>query len=121
MINTKVLTQTVKIVGNQVTALSHEECQVNYRPFGSIKNLLSVKFFCIFPAGMWGSAFAASLDDICLKVVGIELSFLDSFKDVIKVVGKNIHKNRWIFQKMADFVVITNNMMQKCAVCSFQD
>lgn len=39
---------------------------------------------------MWGSAFAASLDDICLKVVGLGLGFLDSFKDVIKVVGKNI-------------------------------
>ncbi|KFW74982.1 Cytosolic phospholipase A2 zeta, partial [Manacus vitellinus] len=39
-----------------------------------------------FLQGMWGSAFAASLDDICLKVVGIGLSFLDSFKDVIKVV-----------------------------------
>ncbi|GAB0190416.1 cytosolic phospholipase A2 zeta [Grus japonensis] len=35
---------------------------------------------------MWGSAFAASLDDICLKVVGIGLGFLDSFKDVIKIV-----------------------------------
>ncbi|KAM9012984.1 cytosolic phospholipase A2 zeta isoform 5-T6 [Ara ararauna] len=39
-----------------------------------------------FLQGMWGSAFAASLDDICLKVVGIGLGFLDSFKDVIKVV-----------------------------------
>ncbi|XP_063015165.1 cytosolic phospholipase A2 zeta isoform X1 [Melospiza melodia melodia] len=39
-----------------------------------------------FLQGMWGSAFAASLDDICLKVVGRGLSFLDSFKDVIKVV-----------------------------------
>lgn len=38
---------------------------------------------------MWGSAFAASLDDICLKVVGVGLSFLDPFKDVIKVIGKN--------------------------------
>lgn len=82
---------------------------------------MSVKFFHISPAGMWGSAFAASLDDICLKVVGIGLSFLDSFKDVIKVVGKNIHKNIWIFQKIAVSVVITNNMRQKCAVCSFQD
>lgn len=121
MNSTKVLIRTVRIVGNQVTALSHEKCRVNYRPFGSVRNLLSVKFFRIFPAGMWGSAFAASLDDICLKVVGIGLSFLDSFKDVIKVVGKNIHKNSWVFQKMADFVVITNNMMQKCAICSFQD
>ncbi|NXX19598.1 PA24F phospholipase, partial [Podargus strigoides] len=43
-----------------------------------------------FLQGMWGSAFAASLDDIFLKVVGIGLGFLDSFKDVIKVVGKNI-------------------------------
>uniref|UniRef100_A0A8B9F0Y1 Phospholipase A2 n=1 Tax=Amazona collaria TaxID=241587 RepID=A0A8B9F0Y1_9PSIT len=34
-----------------------------------------------FLQGMWGSAFAASLDDICLKVVGIGLGFLDSFKD----------------------------------------
>ncbi|KAL9849424.1 cytosolic phospholipase A2 zeta isoform 3-T3 [Geothlypis trichas] len=49
---------------------------VNVRP-----NMSSGDF-----AGMWGSAFAASLDDICLKVVGIGLSFLDSFKDVIKVV-----------------------------------
>ncbi|XP_068049531.1 cytosolic phospholipase A2 zeta isoform X1 [Anomalospiza imberbis] len=39
-----------------------------------------------FLQGMWGSAFAASLDDICLKVVGIGLNFLDSLKDVIKVV-----------------------------------
>ncbi|XP_063189815.1 cytosolic phospholipase A2 zeta isoform X1 [Chroicocephalus ridibundus] len=39
-----------------------------------------------FLQGMWGSAFAASLDDICLKVVGLGLGFLDSFKDVIKVV-----------------------------------
>nr|XP_025951379.1 cytosolic phospholipase A2 zeta-like isoform X3 [Dromaius novaehollandiae] len=39
-----------------------------------------------FLQGMWGSAFAASLDDIFLKVVGIGLGFLDSFKDVIKVV-----------------------------------
>ncbi|XP_068018355.1 cytosolic phospholipase A2 zeta isoform X2 [Melanerpes formicivorus] len=39
-----------------------------------------------FLQGMWGSAFAASLDDICLKVIGIGLGFLDSFKDVIKVV-----------------------------------
>ncbi|XP_075283717.1 cytosolic phospholipase A2 zeta isoform X3 [Opisthocomus hoazin] len=39
-----------------------------------------------FLQGMWGSAFAASLDDICLKVVGKGLGFLDSFKDVIKVV-----------------------------------
>uniref|UniRef100_A0A803Y429 PLA2c domain-containing protein n=1 Tax=Meleagris gallopavo TaxID=9103 RepID=A0A803Y429_MELGA len=39
-----------------------------------------------FLQGMWGSAFAASLDDICLKVVGIGLSFLDPFKDVIKVI-----------------------------------
>lgn len=103
-----------------MTALSHEKYQVNYRPFGyTVKNLVSVKFFHISLAGMWGSAFAASLDDVCLKVVGIGLSFLDSFKDVVKVVGKNIHKNSWIFQKIADFVVITNNMMQKCAECSF--
>ena len=39
-----------------------------------------------FLQGMWGSAFAASLDDICLKVVGVGLSFLDPFKDVIKVI-----------------------------------
>uniref|UniRef100_A0A8C6YW75 Phospholipase A2 n=1 Tax=Nothoprocta perdicaria TaxID=30464 RepID=A0A8C6YW75_NOTPE len=39
-----------------------------------------------FLQGMWGSAFAASLDDICLKVVGVGLGFLDSFKDVVKVV-----------------------------------
>ncbi|XP_051476317.1 cytosolic phospholipase A2 zeta isoform X3 [Apus apus] len=46
-----------------------------------------------FLQGMWGSAFAASLDDICLKVVGIGLGFLDSFKDVIKVVddGRRFH------------------------------
>ncbi|XP_042727762.1 cytosolic phospholipase A2 zeta isoform X2 [Lagopus leucura] len=49
---------------------------VNVRP-----NISSGDF-----AGMWGSAFAASLDDICLKVVGIGLSFLDPFKDVIKVI-----------------------------------
>ncbi|KYO28414.1 hypothetical protein Y1Q_0016002 [Alligator mississippiensis] len=36
--------------------------------------------------GMWGSAFAASLDDICLKVVGMGLSFLEPLKDVIKVI-----------------------------------
>ncbi|XP_040455941.1 cytosolic phospholipase A2 zeta [Falco naumanni] len=39
-----------------------------------------------FLQGIWGSAFAASLDDICLKVIGIGLGFLDSFKDVIRVV-----------------------------------
>uniref|UniRef100_U3I2T1 Phospholipase A2 group IVF n=1 Tax=Anas platyrhynchos platyrhynchos TaxID=8840 RepID=U3I2T1_ANAPP len=39
-----------------------------------------------FLQGMWGSAFAASLDDICLKVVGTGLSFLEPFKDVIKVI-----------------------------------
>lgn len=81
-----------------MTALSHEKCQVNYGPFGyAMRNLASIKIFYISPAGMWGSAFAASLDDVCLKVVGIGLSFLDSFKDVIKVVGENIHKNSWIF------------------------
>ncbi|XP_023962387.2 cytosolic phospholipase A2 zeta isoform X4 [Chrysemys picta bellii] len=37
-------------------------------------------------AGMWGSAFAASLDDVCLKMVGSGLSFLDSLKDVIRVI-----------------------------------
>ncbi|EMP39591.1 Cytosolic phospholipase A2 zeta, partial [Chelonia mydas] len=36
--------------------------------------------------GMWGSAFAASLDDVCLKVVGSGLGFLDSLKDVIRVI-----------------------------------
>ncbi|XP_065449125.1 cytosolic phospholipase A2 zeta isoform X3 [Chrysemys picta bellii] len=36
--------------------------------------------------GMWGSAFAASLDDVCLKMVGSGLSFLDSLKDVIRVI-----------------------------------
>uniref|UniRef100_A0A8C8SY31 Phospholipase A2 n=1 Tax=Pelusios castaneus TaxID=367368 RepID=A0A8C8SY31_9SAUR len=35
--------------------------------------------------GMWGSAFAASLDDVCLKMVGSGLSVLESLKDVIKV------------------------------------
>ncbi|NWU91202.1 PA24F phospholipase, partial [Upupa epops] len=48
-----------------------------------------------FLQGMWGSAFAASLDDICLKVVGIGLDFLDSFKDVIKVVDDS---HRFHFQ-----------------------
>lgn len=75
-----------------MTALFHDEWQLNYRPFGyTVESLLSIKFFHVSPAGMWGSAFAASLDDICLKVVGIGLGFLDSFKDVIKVVGKNMH------------------------------
>uniref|UniRef100_A0A8D0BUB3 Phospholipase A2 group IVF n=1 Tax=Salvator merianae TaxID=96440 RepID=A0A8D0BUB3_SALMN len=36
--------------------------------------------------GMWGSAFAASLDDVFLKVVGSGLSFLESLGDVIKVI-----------------------------------
>ncbi|KAM7165264.1 cytosolic phospholipase A2 zeta-like isoform 2-T2 [Macrochelys suwanniensis] len=36
--------------------------------------------------GMWGSAFAASLDDVCLKMVGSGLGFLDSLKDVIRVI-----------------------------------
>ncbi|XP_067414243.1 cytosolic phospholipase A2 zeta-like [Emydura macquarii macquarii] len=36
--------------------------------------------------GIWGSAFAASLDDVCLKMAGSGLSFLDSLKDVIKVI-----------------------------------
>ncbi|CAM5151073.1 unnamed protein product [Natator depressus] len=36
--------------------------------------------------GMWGSAFAASLDDVCLKVIGSGLGFLDSLKDVIRVI-----------------------------------
>uniref|UniRef100_A0A8D2KWI8 Phospholipase A2 n=1 Tax=Varanus komodoensis TaxID=61221 RepID=A0A8D2KWI8_VARKO len=36
--------------------------------------------------GMWGSAFAASLDDVFLKVVGSGLSFLESLSDVVKVV-----------------------------------
>lgn len=66
----------------------------------TVKNLLSIKFFHISPPGIWGSAFAASLDDICLKVVGIGLGFLDSFKDVIKVVGKSIYENCRIFQNI---------------------
>lgn len=37
---------------------------------------------------MWGSAFAASLDDVFLKVVGSGLSFLESLGDVVKVIGK---------------------------------
>nr|XP_006130413.1 cytosolic phospholipase A2 zeta [Pelodiscus sinensis] len=36
--------------------------------------------------GIWGSAFAASLDDVCLKMVGSGLGFLDSLKEVIKVI-----------------------------------
>uniref|UniRef100_A0A8C0GHV7 Phospholipase A2 n=1 Tax=Chelonoidis abingdonii TaxID=106734 RepID=A0A8C0GHV7_CHEAB len=36
--------------------------------------------------GMWSSAFAASLDDVFLKMVGSGLSFLDSLKDVIRVI-----------------------------------
>ncbi|XP_074854964.1 cytosolic phospholipase A2 zeta-like [Carettochelys insculpta] len=36
--------------------------------------------------GMWGSAFAGSLDDIYLQMVGSELGFLESLKDVIKVI-----------------------------------
>ncbi|XP_053239642.1 cytosolic phospholipase A2 zeta isoform X1 [Podarcis raffonei] len=36
--------------------------------------------------GMWGSAFAASLDDVFLKVVGSGLSFLESLGDVVKVI-----------------------------------
>lgn len=75
-----------------MTALSQDKWQLNYKTFGyTVENLLSIEFFHISPSGMWGSAFAASLDDICLKVVGKGLGFLDSFKDVIKVVGKNIH------------------------------
>ncbi|XP_074854966.1 cytosolic phospholipase A2 zeta-like [Carettochelys insculpta] len=43
--------------------------------------------------GMWGSAFAASLDDVCLKTVGSGLSFLESLKDIIKVIddGQRLH------------------------------
>ncbi|NWH53126.1 PA24F phospholipase, partial [Fregata magnificens] len=75
------------VSSDDFAALSHDKWQLNYRPFCyTVKSLLSIKFFCISLAGMWGSAFAASLDDICLKVVGIGLDFLDSFKDVIKVV-----------------------------------
>ncbi|KAM7165265.1 cytosolic phospholipase A2 zeta-like isoform 3-T3 [Macrochelys suwanniensis] len=40
--------------------------------------------------GMWGSAFAASLDDVCLKMVGSGLGFLDSLKDVIRVIGTHL-------------------------------
>ncbi|XP_026565476.1 cytosolic phospholipase A2 zeta [Pseudonaja textilis] len=36
--------------------------------------------------GMWGSAFAASLDDVCLKVVGSGFSFLETLGDVVKVI-----------------------------------
>uniref|UniRef100_A0A8D0G9S7 Phospholipase A2 n=1 Tax=Sphenodon punctatus TaxID=8508 RepID=A0A8D0G9S7_SPHPU len=36
--------------------------------------------------GMWGSAFAASLDDVFLQVVGSGLSFLDSLNDAVKVI-----------------------------------
>ncbi|XP_054827107.1 cytosolic phospholipase A2 zeta-like [Eublepharis macularius] len=39
--------------------------------------------------GMWGSAFAASLDDVFLKVVGSGLSFLESLGDVVKVIDDN--------------------------------
>lgn len=65
------------------------ELQAFYKPFCTRKKRLIIEVRFISPAGMWGSAFAASLDDICLKVVGIGLSFLDPFKDVIKVIGKN--------------------------------
>ncbi|XP_060118629.1 cytosolic phospholipase A2 zeta [Heteronotia binoei] len=43
--------------------------------------------------GMWGSAFAASLDDVFLKVVGSGLSFLESLGDVVKVIddSKRFH------------------------------
>ncbi|XP_063145971.1 cytosolic phospholipase A2 zeta [Candoia aspera] len=36
--------------------------------------------------GMWGSAFAASLDDVFLKVVGSGFSFLESLGDVVKII-----------------------------------
>ncbi|KAG8126125.1 hypothetical protein E2320_021357, partial [Naja naja] len=36
--------------------------------------------------GMWGSAFAASLDDVCLKVIGSGFSFLETLGDVVKVI-----------------------------------
>ncbi|KAH0620646.1 hypothetical protein JD844_021312 [Phrynosoma platyrhinos] len=36
--------------------------------------------------GMWGSAFAASLDDVFLKVVGSGLTFLESLGDVVRVI-----------------------------------
>ncbi|XP_013920477.1 PREDICTED: cytosolic phospholipase A2 zeta-like [Thamnophis sirtalis] len=36
--------------------------------------------------GMWGSAFAASLDDVFLKVVGTGFSFLETLGDVVKVI-----------------------------------
>ncbi|KAL8169465.1 UNVERIFIED_CONTAM: hypothetical protein K2H54_049852, partial [Gekko kuhli] len=46
-----------------------------------------------FLLGMWGSAFAASLDDVFLKVVGSGLSFLESLGDVVKVIddSKRFH------------------------------
>ncbi|XP_053124183.1 cytosolic phospholipase A2 zeta isoform X3 [Hemicordylus capensis] len=39
-----------------------------------------------FLQGMWGSAFAASLDDVFLKVVGSGFSFLESLGAVVKVI-----------------------------------
>ncbi|XP_042300911.1 cytosolic phospholipase A2 zeta [Sceloporus undulatus] len=36
--------------------------------------------------GIWGSAFAASLDDVFLKVIGSGLTFLESLGDVVRVI-----------------------------------
>ncbi|XP_053123364.1 cytosolic phospholipase A2 zeta isoform X2 [Hemicordylus capensis] len=43
-----------------------------------------------FLQGMWGSAFAASLDDVFLKVVGSGFSFLESLGAVVKVIGTHL-------------------------------
>lgn len=42
-----------------------------------------------FSLGMWGSAFAASLDEIFLKTSGRGLSFLDWLKDSVNITGED--------------------------------
>lgn len=38
--------------------------------------------------GMWGSAFAASLDEIFQKTTGFSLSFLDWLRGCVNITGK---------------------------------
>lgn len=38
--------------------------------------------------GMWGSAFAASLDEIFMKTAGFSLSFLDLHRGHVNITGE---------------------------------
>lgn len=40
---------------------------------------------------MWGSAFAASVDEIFLKTAGSGLSFLDGHRGKVNITGKGGH------------------------------